>query len=144
MHLVSLEIGGRYTPNLKATEIMLYDGLSAVSCKQPKCDSICVPLSNHYIVLCRPGFYYKTFIKAKGLGKSRRPYSIAFSGFSKAPTEEDVDVYDHIFHHAEVIIIGGGGVAGISAALEVLNNSKTLMEELFWLMNVAQSRWRII
>ena len=24
--LVSLEIGGRYTPNLKATEIMLYDG----------------------------------------------------------------------------------------------------------------------
>jgi sarcosine oxidase subunit alpha len=36
--LVSLEIGGRYTPNMKATEIMLYDGLSAGQFKQPAFD----------------------------------------------------------------------------------------------------------
>ena len=33
--LVSLETGGRYTPNLKATEISLYDGLSAKSATNP-------------------------------------------------------------------------------------------------------------
>ncbi|MDC0981651.1 (2Fe-2S)-binding protein, partial [Candidatus Pseudothioglobus singularis] len=33
--LVSLEIGGRYTPNMKATEVMLYNGLSAVSSSNP-------------------------------------------------------------------------------------------------------------
>ena len=33
--LVSLEIGGRYTPNMKATEVLLYNGLSAVSSSNP-------------------------------------------------------------------------------------------------------------
>ena len=62
--LVSLEIGGRYTPNLKATEVMLYDGLSAVSSSNPN--------SIDFRALIKPlhrfmpaGFYYKTFIKQK-------------------------------------------------------------------------------
>jgi len=120
--LVSLEIGGKYTPNLKATEVMLYDGLSAVSSSNPS--------SIDFRAMIKPlhrfmpaGFYYKTFIK-------QRVWSIvedrlrSLSGFSKAPTETDTDVYDHIFQHSEVLVIGGG-VAGMTAALEVLNNSKT-------------------
>ncbi|MDG1870200.1 MAG: 2Fe-2S iron-sulfur cluster-binding protein, partial [Candidatus Thioglobus sp.] len=120
--LISLEIGGRYTPNLKATEVMLYDGLSAVSSSNPN--------GLDFRALIKPfhrfmpaGFYYKTFIKQKVWAKVEDSLR-ALSGFSKAPTEKDVDVYDHVFHHAEVVVIGGG-VSGISAALEVLNNSKT-------------------
>jgi len=102
--LVSLEIGGKYTPNLKATEVMLYDGLSAVSSSNPS--------SIDFRAMIKPlhrfmpaGFYYKTFIK-------QRVWSIvedrlrSLSGFSKAPTETDTDVYDHIFQHSEVLVIG--------------------------------------
>ena len=121
--LVSLEIGGRYTPNLKATEVMLYDGLSAVSSSNPNSidfRAIIKPLHR----FMPAGFYYKTFIKQKVWALVEDSLR-SLSGFSKAPTEKDEDVYDHIFHHAEVLIVGGG-VAGITAALEVLNNSKTI------------------
>ena len=120
--LVSLEIGGRYTPNMKATEVMLYDGLSAVSSSNPN--------SIDFRAMIKPlhrfmpaGFYYKTFIKQKvwSIVEDRLR---SLSGFSKAPSETDEDVYDHIFQHAEALVIGGG-VAGMTAALEVLTNSKT-------------------
>jgi len=119
--LVSLEIGGRYTPNMKATEIMLYDGLSAVSSSNPH--------SIDFRAMIKPlhrfmpaGFYYKTFIKQKvwSIVEDRLR---SLSGFSKAPSEIDEDVYDHIFQHTEVLVIGGGA-AGMSAALEVLSSSK--------------------
>ncbi len=119
--LVSLEIGGRYTPNLKATEIMLYDGLSAISASNPNAFDMRAFIKPLHRFM-PAGFYYKTFIKQKVWAKVEDRIR-AFSGFSKAPTEEDVDVYDHIFHHAEVVVIGGGA-AGISAALGVLNNSQ--------------------
>ena len=67
------------------------------------------------------GFYYKTFIKQAVWAKVEDSLR-ALSGFSEAPSEEDADVYDHVYHHAEVLIVGGGS-AGISAALEVLKNS---------------------
>ena len=93
--LVSLEIGGRYTPNMKATEIMLYDGLSAVSSSNPH--------SIDFRAMIKPlhrfmpaGFYYKTFIKQKvwSIVEDRLR---SLSGFSKAPSVTDEDVYDHIF-----------------------------------------------
>ncbi len=119
--LISLEFGGRYTPNLKATEILLYDGLCAKSATSPNgldLRAFIKPLHR----FMPAGFYYKTFIKQKVWAKVENSIR-ALSGFSESPTEEDVDVYEHIHHHAEVLIIGAG-VAGISAAMEVLNNSE--------------------
>jgi len=118
--LVSLEIGGRYTPNLKATEIPLYDGLSAKSSTNPNSFDLRAFIKPLHRFM-PAGFYYKTFIKQAVWAKVEDSLR-SLSGFSEAPTEEDVDVYDHVYHHAEVLIIGGGA-AGMSAALEVLNNS---------------------
>ena len=118
--LVSLEMGGRYTPNLKATEIPLYDGLSAKSATNPHSFDLRAFIKPLHRFM-PAGFYYKTFIKQAVWAKVEDSLR-ALSGFSEAPTQEDVDVYDHVHHHAEVLIIGGGA-AGMSAALEVLNNS---------------------
>ena len=97
--LVSLEIGGRYTPNMKATEVMLYNGLSAVSSSNPN--------SIDFRAMIKPlhrfmpaGFYYKTFINQKvwSIVEDRLR---SLSGFSKAPSETDEDVYDHIANVVE-------------------------------------------
>ena len=119
--LVSLEIGRRYTPNLKATEVLLYNGLSAISASNPHAldlRALIKPLHRFMPV----GFYYKTFIKQKVWAMVEGSLR-ALAGFSKSPTEVDEDVYDHVFQHTEVLVIGGG-VGGITAALEVLKNSK--------------------
>ena len=118
--LVSLETGGRYTPNLKATEISLYDGLSAKSATNPNSFDLRAFIKPLHRFM-PAGFYYKTFIKQAVWAKVEDSLR-ALSGFSEAPSEEDADVYDHVYHHAEVLIVGGGA-AGISAALEVLKNS---------------------
>ena len=118
--LVSLETGGRYTPNLKATEISLYDGLSAKSATNPNSFDLRAFIKPLHRFM-PAGFYYKTFIKQAVWAKVEDSLR-ALSGFSEAPSEEDADVYDHVYHHAEVLIVGGGS-AGISAALEVLKNS---------------------
>jgi sarcosine oxidase subunit alpha len=118
--LVSLEMGGRYTPNLKATEIPLYDGLSAKSATNPHSFDLRAFIKPLHRFM-PAGFYYKTFIKQAVWAKVEDSLR-ALSGFSEAPTQEDVDVYDHVHHHAEVLIVGGGA-AGMSAALEVLKNS---------------------
>ena len=120
--LVSLETGGRYTPNLKATEISLYDGLSAKSATNPNSFDLRAFIKPLHRFM-PAGFYYKTFIKQAVWAKVEDSLR-ALSGFSEAPSEEDADVYDHVYHHAEVLIVGGGS-AGISAALEVLKNSNS-------------------
>ena len=105
--LVSLEIGGRYTPNLKATEIMLYDGLSAVSASNPNAFDMRAFIKPLHRFM-PAGFYYKTFIKQKVWAKVEDRIR-AFSGlFKKRQLRKMLMVYDHIFHHAEVVVIGGG------------------------------------
>jgi len=59
--LVSLEIGGRYTPNLKATENMLNEGLSAVSASNPNAFDMRAFIKPLHRFM-PAGFYYKTFI----------------------------------------------------------------------------------
>jgi len=118
--LISLEFDSRYTPNLRATEIQIYDGLSAQSSTNPEgfdLRALIKPLHR----FMPAGFYYKTFIKQKVWAKVEDSIR-KLSGFSKSPTEEDVDVYEHIHHHTEILIIGAGS-AGIAAAVEILSSS---------------------
>ena len=121
--LVSLEEGAYYTPNLKVTEIMLYDGLKAVSAS--KLDGIDFRAFIKPLHRFMPaGFYYKTFIKQKYWAKVEN-YIRKFSGFSKPPTKEDKEYYDYNYHYCDILIIGGG-VAGMSSAIELLKHSAKL------------------
>src|SRR3546814_13803167 len=84
--LVQLETGSRTEPNLKATEIELYDGLQARSVNAwPSARFDLLSSFRYFKVLMPSGFYYKTFLaptwhwyersirSSSGLRRSPRP-----------------------------------------------------------------------
>jgi sarcosine oxidase subunit alpha len=107
----------RYTPNLRATQVELYDGLQAQS--QNRWPSLAFDMGaiNSLIAPFIPaGFYYKTFMWPRRFWKTLyEPLIRARAGLGTAPTRADPDRYASRFAHCEVLVIGAGP-AGIAAA----------------------------
>lgn len=116
--LVQIGIGTRAEPNLKATQVELYDGLIArsVNCwPSPRFDVRA--LHQLGAALMPAGFYYKTFMRPHWHlfeGAIRRA-----AGLGIAPTESDPDRYDEMHAVTDVAIVGAGpaGLAAAAAAL---------------------------
>ena len=108
----------RVTPNLRATQIELYDGLDAVS--QNRWPSLAFDLGavNSMLSPFIPaGFYYKTFMwPRRAWQKLYEPCIRATAGLGRAPSEPDPDCYANRYAHCDLLIIGGGA-AGLAAAL---------------------------
>jgi sarcosine oxidase, subunit alpha len=108
----------RYTPNLRATQVELYEGLEAHS--QNRWPSLAFDVGgfNNIISPFIPaGFYYKTFMWPPGAWKSLyEPRIREAAGLGKSPTLADPDRYTNRFAHCDVLIVGGGP-AGLSAAM---------------------------
>ncbi|RZF63919.1 sarcosine oxidase subunit alpha family protein [Sphingomonas populi] len=112
--LVQLGDGARSTPNMRATEVLLYDGLVArpVNCF-PNSRFDIGSINNLVARFLPAGFYYKTFMwpdwhlyegfirRAAGLGKVAR--------------QADPDRYESRFAHCDVLVVGSGP-AGLAAA----------------------------
>lgn len=121
--LVTLDQGqGRVTPNLRATQIDLYDGLIANS--QNRFPSLAFDLGS-IAGLASPligaGFYYKTFIgpRAFGLKLWSRLFEPAIrraAGLGRPPVAADPDSYAEFHDHCDVLVVGAGP-AGLAAAL---------------------------
>ncbi|HYM43034.1 MAG TPA: sarcosine oxidase subunit alpha family protein [Steroidobacteraceae bacterium] len=107
----------RCTPNLRATQIELYEGLDARS--QNRFPTLAFDLGavNDVISPFIPaGFYYKTFMWPPGAWKSLyEPRIRAAAGLGSAPTEPDPDRYTGRFAHCDVLVVGAGP-AGLAAA----------------------------
>ena len=122
--LVSLSRGpGRFTPNLRATQIELYDGLSASSQNRWPSLAFDVGAINDLLSpLFGAGFYYKTFMGPNLFGKNwawthvYEPAIRRAAGLGIAPREPDPDRYQRTFAHCDVLIVGAGP-AGLAAAL---------------------------
>lgn len=129
--LVTVSRGGnRVTPNLRATQVELYEGLVAIS--QNRWPSLKTDLGAINALASRflgAGFYYKTFMgpripgkKAGFLGsnwawsKLYEPLIRRAAGLGRAPEGPDPDQYSNRFAHCDVLVVGGGK-AGLSAAL---------------------------
>ncbi len=108
----------RCTPNLRATQVELYDGLAAVS--QNRYPSLAFDLGAANNLMARfipAGFYYKTFMwPAKAWDRLYEPAIRRAAGLGDAPTAADPDHYANRFAHCEVLVIGAGP-AGLAAAM---------------------------
>ena len=115
--LVQLETGARTTPNARATEVELYEGLTATSVNcWPSVDHDWMALSGMFGRLMPAGFYYKTFMWPKSLWMKYEHYIRKASGLGVAPAIPDADRYDKMNAHCDVLVVGGGP-AGLAAAL---------------------------
>ena len=115
--LVQLETGARTTPNARATEVELYEGLTATSVNcWPSVDHDWMAVSGMFGRLMPAGFYYKTFMWPKGLWMKYEHYIRKAAGLGIAPSLPDADRYDKMNAHCDVLVVGGGP-AGLAAAL---------------------------
>ena len=113
--LVQVGVAGRSTPNVRATELRLVDGVVARSQNTwPSARFDVASVLDHVHGLLPPGFYYKTFTWPSWAWYEH--WIRRSAGLGRAAVEPDPDRYAQRHLHCDVIIIGAGP-AGIAAAL---------------------------
>ena len=110
------------TPNLRATQVELYDGLTAESQNRwPSLSFDVGSVSGLFSPFLGAGFYYKTFMGPRRFGartwtKVFEPLIRHAAGLGRSPEDADPDRYSNRYAHCDVLVIGAGP-AGLSAAL---------------------------
>ncbi len=115
--LVQVGLGAQTEPNLRATQVELYDGLSAgsINC-WPSVEHDIGALNSVMSRLFPAGFYYKTFMWPASFWMKYEYFIRRAAGLGKAPSEPDPDSYEKTHAHCDVLVVGGGP-AGLAAAL---------------------------
>ena len=114
--IVQLGQGAGTVPNLRATQIELYEGLVASSVSGwPSVDFHLMSAVGLAAGLTPAGFYYKTFMWPKRLWMTYEHFIRKAAGLGQAPAAADPDSYDAFNQHCDVLVVGAGP-AGLAAA----------------------------
>ena len=115
--LVTVGREGRMTPNLRATEVVLTEGLNAIPQNAwPSLDFDLLSINNFFSPVLPSGFYYKTFMRPTAWWHKRyEPLIRRSAGLGRASRLPDPDSYERRYAHADLLIVGGGA-AGLAAA----------------------------
>ena len=126
--IVGLGTGARFEPNQRVTTTELFDGLSANSQNHWPSLEFDVGAVNAKLGRLMPaGFYYKMFIHPRSFWKHvYEPFIRQAAGLGKAPKDRDGDRYEHFYAFTDVLVIGGG-VAGLQAALRAAQSGAKVM-----------------
>ncbi len=115
--LVGVGEGARHEPNLRATQVELYDGMAAVSQNRwPNLEWDVGAVNSWLSRLIPAGFYYKTLMWPQSFWKTvYEPVIRRAAGLGTAPTGRDPDSYEQMHAYCDVLV-AGAGVAGLAAA----------------------------
>jgi sarcosine oxidase subunit alpha len=118
----------RYTPNLNAAQVELYEGLVAESQNRwPRLDFDCGRVNDYFSRFIPSGFYYKTFMwPRRAWHRFYEPRIRAAAGLGRAPAQPDPDCYAQRYAHCDVLVVGGGR-AGLEAALAAARSGVRVM-----------------
>lgn len=107
-----------YTPNLRATQVEIYEGMVVESQnRSPSLKFDWAAINDVFWRFIPSGFYYKTFMwPAKAWTKFYEPRIRAMAGLGRTPKQPDAAHYAQRYAHCDVLIVGGG-LAGLAAAL---------------------------
>jgi sarcosine oxidase subunit alpha len=129
--LVGVGEGARHEPNLRATQVELFNGLTAVSQNRwPSLNWDVGAINNTFSRMIPGGFYYKTLMWPQSFWKHvYEPFIRRAAGLGKAPEGRDPDSYEQIHLHCDVLVIGAG-VAGLAAAeAAAANGAKVIVAD---------------
>jgi sarcosine oxidase subunit alpha len=117
--LVNLGEAARFEPNQRVTTTELFQGLKAKSQNHwPSLEFDVGAVNKHLSRVFPAGFYYKTFMFPRFAWKHVfEPIVRHAAGLGNVPTERDADRYEYFYFHVDILVVGGG-IAGLAAALQ--------------------------